>query len=431
MSTVRLWDSWRRCRLVPSRSRRMALRLSLAAALLGTFVTSLAAESPGPALVVNGSITVGTLYASSGQFAGASMAEFAGLQAWVRIENSRGGVLVGSLRKRIPLKLLAYDDHSSVTQASVLYRKLLSNNTVRLLVSDFGTVLTAPAVTVAKEHQILLFDQTGTASEFFGGSNPYIVLCDLTASQVWPIPLAHFLIAAKLRRTAVVYDLNGFDATQDQTIVSTLTKAGDAPIANVSVPTTTTAYGPTIERLAALKPDAIVELGYQLNDQAFLPAIRLSPIHPRVVFTANPGQLGNELLAADGPAALNGTYTYALPPTVAYQPVNAGMLEGQFESIFESNGHVSINFLNLAGYNTGVIIQSALASATSTSELGIREALNSDSGNLHTLLGTWRINSAGAQVAILPPVARISGSTATHLSAHVVYPLPVQTAGSF
>ncbi len=358
------------------------------------------------------------------------MAEFAGLRAWVRIEDARGGVWVGSLHKRIPVKLLAYDDHSSVSQASALYLKLLSDKAVRLLVSDFGTVLTAPAVPVAKEHRILLFDQTGTASEFFGGSDPYIVLCDLTASQVWPIPLAHFLIAENFRRSAVVYDLNGFDATQDQTIVSTLTKAGNAPIANVSVPTTTTDYASALDSLATLRPDAVIELGYQLNDQAFLTAIRHSALHAKVVFTANPGQLGNVLLAADGPAALNGTYTYALPPTVSYRNVNAGMLEGQFESIFESNGHTSINFLNLAGYNTGVIIQSALTNATSTSELGIREALNSESGNLKTLLGTWRINSAGAQVAILPPVAMISGSTAKHLSAHVVYPLPAHSSQS-
>lgn len=404
------------------RARKTLSRCLLGGTLTATLLTSIILASSGPSLVADGSITLGTLYASSGQFSGASLAELDGLRAWARIENAQGGLFVGRLDRRFHVNILAYDDHSSVSRASTLYRKLLADKKVRILVSDFGTVLTAPAVAVAREHRILLFDQTGTASEFFDGSNPYIVLCDLTASQVWPIPLAHFLISRHLTRTAVIYDLNGFDATQDQTIVSTLTKAGNAPIANVSVPTRVQSYTATIDTLKALRPNAIVELGYQLNDQAFLAAMQHSTMRPSVVFTANPGQLGNELLAADGPGALNNTYTYALPPTVVYHHVNAGMNEGQFESIFESNGHKSINFLNLAGYNTGVIIQSALKRATSTSELGIREALNTESGRLHTLLGTWRINSVGAQVAILPPVAQIGGSTKTHFSAHVVYP---------
>ena len=88
-------------------------------------------------------IKFGTLYASSGPFAGISMPVHYGLKLWVDQKNAEGGVFVKAFNKKIPIKLVAYDDQSNTATAATLYNQLITQDKVDILVSDSGSVLTS------------------------------------------------------------------------------------------------------------------------------------------------------------------------------------------------------------------------------------------------------------------------------------------------
>src|ERR1700724_1337881 len=117
-------------------------------------------------------IKIGTLYASSGRFASISMPVHSALKLWVEQKNADGGVYVKAFDKKLPVKLIAYDDQSNTATASTLYNQLITQGKVDLLVADSGSVLTAPAVAIARDHKMFLFDQTGTGARFFSKDNP-------------------------------------------------------------------------------------------------------------------------------------------------------------------------------------------------------------------------------------------------------------------
>src|ERR1700693_1656335 len=116
-----------------------------------------AAEAPAE-------IKIGTLYASSGRYASISMPVFSALKLWADLKNAEGGAYVKAFDKKIPIKLVAYDDQSNTATASTLYNQLVTQDKVDLLVADSGSVLTAPAVAIARDHKMFLFDQTGTGA---------------------------------------------------------------------------------------------------------------------------------------------------------------------------------------------------------------------------------------------------------------------------
>ncbi|WP_366525864.1 ABC transporter substrate-binding protein, partial [Ferrimicrobium sp.] len=93
-------------------------------------------------------ITIGTTYAGSGTYATSSIPELDGLKFWMTQENKKGGVYVGAYKKRIPVKLVDYNDLSSASTAATLYNQLITQDKVNILVADFGSVLTAPAVSL-------------------------------------------------------------------------------------------------------------------------------------------------------------------------------------------------------------------------------------------------------------------------------------------
>ncbi len=74
---------------------------------------------------------------------------------------------VKAFDKKIPLRLIAYDDQSNTATAATLYNQLITQDKVDLLVADSGSVLTSVAVPIARDHKMLLIDQTGTGAAFF------------------------------------------------------------------------------------------------------------------------------------------------------------------------------------------------------------------------------------------------------------------------
>jgi branched-chain amino acid transport system substrate-binding protein len=369
-------------------------------------------------------VTIGTLYAGSGAFESSSLPELEGLKFWIHEVNKRGGVYVRAYGGLATVNLVALDDKSSPSLARLLYEELITRYHVNLLVSDFGSVLTQPAIAMAQQHQMVLFDQSGTGSGFFLANDPFLVLCDLPTSQVWPLPLGKFLLRQMVKRVAIIYASNPFDSAQDQTVSTVLTKAGLPPVANISVPTSTTNYARYLRQIEPLKPKAVLEFGYFNNDVAFLNQIYHTPLDEALRFTAFPGQLLSDFIGRVPPQALAGTFTYNFPPSLRYRTTNSGLDTQRFDEIFMAWSKHPPNFLDVAGYNTGLIIQASLQHATDDTQLGIRAALNSISGHLNTLEGTFEIDSSGAQLGESLPIAKIlyRHRTENFMSLKTVYP---------
>jgi len=318
-----------------------------------------------------------------------------------------GGVFVKAFNKKIPVKIIAYDDQSSTSTATTLYNQLITQDKVDVLVADFGSVLTSVAVPLAAEHHMLLIDPTGSGANFFTKETKYLADVSIPSSTVWPVPLGHFLLEQKIKRVAVIYGSNDFDASQADTLKSVLEKGGVTPVYFHPVPTTESNYTVLLHTIAAHRPDAVIELGYPPNDIAFLRQLASSGLHFNMTFTIFPGQLLTLLTKNVGAKALAYTYTYPTPPLVVYDKVTDGMNTGDFVKAFTEATKGAPNFLDAAGYNTGIIVQKMLGHATKFTQEDFDKALLGMSSNTTTLLGEFRLTSHGAQLGELLPVAQL------------------------
>ncbi len=396
----------------------------IASFLLVLFIPALALGTPAKA---PGAIRIGALYASSGPFASSSLPQYHGLQFWVNQVNKSGGVLVKAYGKRIPIKLIAYDNQSKTSLAGTLYSQLLTRDKVNMLVADFGSVLTSVAVPLARVHRTLLFDVTGTSARFFTPGNPYIVLTSLPTSGIWPTTLANFLIHRKIRRIALLYSTNDFDDSQAKTLRRKLKAAGITPVYDHGVPSNTSSYAVLIHGIAARRAEAVIELGYPNNDIAFLQDLKASGVHFNLVFTVFPGQLLSLMKKNVGDKVLTWTYTYPTPPLLKHRRINYGPTLADFISSYTRDTRREVNFLTIAGYNAGLIIQKTLETSASLKPLAMRRAIGKFSGRIKTLNGLFKVNTEGAQIGETLPVGqlqRVNGK----LRMEVVYPLKVKTA---
>ncbi len=392
-----------------SRRSRRWLRSTVAVVAVGALAAACGSSAKKGSTSTGSSqstLTVGTLYAGSGDYSASSLPEYEGLQFWVNQVNGQGGVTIAG--KKYHVKLVAYNDQSDPTTAATLYNQLLTQNKVDVFVADFGSVLTAPAITIAKEHHQVLFDPTGSGAVFFSnGANPYVLLTSLPTSAVWPNVAVDFLLSEHVTKVAIIYGTNDFDGSQAATIKKGLEAKGVTPLYYQGVDSKTSDYGTIIQTVKDKSPQAVIELGYENNDIAFLNDLRSAGVHFPFVLTPFPAQLP-DLFAKDvGTAGLAYTFAYGVPPVLQINNVNYGMGFTAFSKAFSAaHGGATLNFLDVAGYNAGLVIQDSLAHAKSTKQLDIRAGAAALSGKLRTLMGSFVIDDTGEQLGELLPVAQ-------------------------
>jgi branched-chain amino acid transport system substrate-binding protein len=386
-------------------------------------VPAFAADAPAE-------IKIGTLYASSGRYASISMPVFTGLKIWADQKNAEGGVYVKAFDKKIPVKLVAYDDQSNTATASTLYNQLITQDKVDLLVADSGSVLTAPAVAIARDHKMFLFDQTGTGASFFSKDNPYIALMADPVSTVWPKPVADFIIhdgpALGIKKVAILYSTNEFTGTQANAFRKFIKDSG-APIEIVydqGIPTETTNYTVIINNINNTNPDAVIHLGYAPNDIAFLRNLQDVGIKFKMLFCIYPG-IETELLEKNvGEKGLEHVFTY-VPSSELDYPVEFGMNLKQYRAAWDkvnTDGKVEFGFNAVAGYTTGLVLEKTLSVATSLDQMELRNAVFSLSGKLKTLDGTFALDETGGQIGELTPLGQLALDDQGHLKFVSIYP---------
>jgi branched-chain amino acid transport system substrate-binding protein len=401
------------------------IRLSIFAALLASATIPAVHAADAPA-----EIKLGTLYASSGRYASISMAVHYGLKLWIDQKNAEGGVYVKAFDKKIPLKLVAYDDQSNTATAATLYNQLITQDKVDILIADSGSVLTSVAVPIARDHKMLLIDQTGTGAAFFTADNPYIALMADPVSSIWPKPLADFLThdgpGLGIKRIAMLYATNDFTGTQANSIRKFISEAnsGVELVFDQGVPTETSNYTVLLNNIRASNPDAVLHLGYASNDIAFLRNVQDNGIKFKFLFSIYPG-IETELLEKNlGGKALNYVFTYVTSMDLAYK-AEFGMSLKEYSDAWHkkyADSHVEFGFNSIAGYTTGLVLEKALGITTSLDQLELRKAIFSLSGNLKTLDGTFELDANGGQIGELTPIGQFVADEADKPKLVTVWP---------
>jgi len=376
-------------------------------------------------------ITIGELYASSGPYASISMPVYNAFKMWVDETNAKGGVQMQAFgNKRIPIKLIAYDDQSSTATAATLYNQLITQDHVDLLIADSGSVLTSVGVPIAREHKQFLFDVSGTGAAFFSDDNPYIALMADPVSTIWPHYISDYLndegYKEGIRTVAILYSTNDFTGTQAAALKGFFERDKKVKVVYYQgVPTNTSNYTVLINNIAAQNPDAVLELGYVGNDIAFLRNLQDSGNQFRFVFTIYGGTEKEEIEKNVGVSAVANTFSYVPASNYEYKP-EIGMTQTEFRAAWEkkypSGSGVAFGANAIYGYMTGLVIQRTLETTKSLDQMAIHDAVFALSGKLKTLDGTFELRKDGAQIGEVTPLGQLQPAGKDDLKLVAVYP---------
>jgi branched-chain amino acid transport system substrate-binding protein len=228
-------------------------RFFAAAALVTGIFSAGAARAAEP-------ITIGFGMALTGGLAAAGKTALLAMQIWQKDVNAKGGLLGR------PVNLVYYDDQSSPPTVPGIYTKLLDVDKVDIIVSGYGTNMTAPAMPVAIQHDRLFLGLFALAvnSEFHYPKYFSMLPTGPDPKRAFSEPFFKVVMAKepKPKTLAIVaadaeYPKNASEGARD--IAKSL---GLQIVYDKSYPPSTADYSPIVHAVQATNPEAVFVASY-------------------------------------------------------------------------------------------------------------------------------------------------------------------------
>lgn len=357
-------------------SRRHALLFS-AAVFLCLLVAgqSLAAERPV--------IKVGATASMTGAYEVPGTSQLQGLRMWADDLNARGALLGHRV------ELVTYDDKSDPGTSAALYRKLIEEDGVQLLVGPYGSDITMAASEVANQHGMPMVAAGAAAKSIWMRGNKNIFQIDTPASKYMNLPL--LLADGKgLTRVALVYADSDFPREVADGVRETVSAYGMELIFDEAYPESSTDFGAIAERLAAASPEVLLGGTYLQDSIALVKAARAANVSPKI-FAMTVGPAFREFGDALGPDA------DGIMGTVAW--MRSGNLPMAYDFSYRYKQRYGSNAAaqSAYGYAAGQVLEAAVRLAGSVEPDAVREQLSTM--KFRSLLGHYRVDDTGIQVA--------------------------------
>jgi len=216
-------------------------------------------------------ITIGFGMALTGGLAAAGKTALLAMQIWQDDVNAKGRLLGR------PVKLVYYDDQSSPPTVPGIYTKLLDVDKVDLIVSGYGTNMTAPAMPVAIEHNRLFLGLFALAvnSEFHYPRYFSMLPTGPDPKHAFSEPFFKVAMAGdpKPKTLAIVaadaeYPKNASEGARD-----TAKSMGLKVVYDKSYPPSTSDFTPIVHAIQATRPEIVFVASYPPDSAGMVRAV--------------------------------------------------------------------------------------------------------------------------------------------------------------
>jgi branched-chain amino acid transport system substrate-binding protein len=346
------------------------------AAVLGLLVAdlSLAAERPV--------IRIGATASLTGAYEVPGTSQLQGLQMWAADLNTRGALLGHHV------ELIAYDDESDPATSAALYRKLIEEDGVQLLIGPYGSDITLAASEIADQHGMPMVAAGAAARNIWMRGNENIFQIDTPAGQYMDLPLA-LARQEGLTRVALVYADSAFPREVAAGAREAVSAFGMELVVDQSFPEGSTDFGAIAGRLAAAAPEVLLGGTYLEDSIALVRAAKAAKVSPKI-FAMTVGPAFREFGEALGPDA------EGIMGTVAW--MRSGNLPMAYDFSYRYKQRFGSNAAaqSAYGYAAGQVLEAAVRLAGSLEPAAVREQLRTM--KFRSLLGHYRVDDAGIQV---------------------------------
>ena len=239
------------------------------------------------------SIKIGYAISLTGPGAlGAEVTQLADYRLWVKEVNAAGGIMLSSVGKRVPVKVIEYDDHSNVDDLVKAEERLMTQDKVDFILPPWGTefnLAVAPLLYRAGYPDLVVTSTSDRAPELAKRwPNSFWFLGTATgASKALIQTLANLHAEGKVGgKLAMVNVADEFGIGLARAARRLLRKSGFKLVYDRSYPVDLRDMRPMMSEVKQLNPDVFVAFSYPPDTMAITEQARALSFNPKLFYTA-------------------------------------------------------------------------------------------------------------------------------------------------
>ncbi len=376
----------------------------LAALLTAFFLAFAAAASAAPPpIVIGGTVSL------SGKFAETSHAIHESCRLWERQVNQEGGLLDR------PVRLLLLDDKSDADEVGRLYRRLIDEDKVDLLVSPYSTTLTLAALAVSEPRGRLMIGLGASGDEIWSRGHKWIFGVYSSAERYF-LGFMDMIARRNLREVALIHADSEFPRDAARGARSWIARFGLRLVQDDSFRDGPAELPELARRARAAGAKALVLAAYTDSCYQLLAELKAQDWRPRALaMTVGPAQADFAERAGDLAEGVFGPSQWEPNLRIPFPGMAKFIAEFQEQSRRLPSYHAASAYAGLT------IAAKAISQTGGLDQGKLRDfiwALDTV-----TIMGRFKLDPTGRQVGHSPFIIQWQGMTK-----EIVYPPRMQTA---
>ncbi len=239
-------------------SSLMCMRFWLVAVLVAM------GSGAGTALAQGGAkneIVIGYSVSLTGRFSTEGSDTHRAYQMWAEDVNRNGGIAVKDVGRKLPVKLVHYDDSSDTNNSIRNYERLITRDQVDLLFSPWGSGINFAVSALVEKYKIPIVLSSAAADAIFNRGFKYIFETTQLASNMYN-SLVDYLASVKgeIKTVAIAHENFLFTQSLRSALLPKLERAGIKVIADEQYPLGAQDFTSLLTKVKAAKPDAFFVL---------------------------------------------------------------------------------------------------------------------------------------------------------------------------
>jgi branched-chain amino acid transport system substrate-binding protein len=341
-------------------------------------------------------IRIGASLSQTGAYAALGQNQQRGYQLCVKHTNEKGGVLG---RK---LELVVYDDWSDPATAVRLYEKLVTQDTVDLLLGPYGSPITDAVADVAEKYKQPLVTHAATTSIFRKGRKFVFML--FPPAEIYLEGLFDIAVKRGLKTVAVLHEDTLFAKAVADGAAELAKKRGLEVVGVHGYPKGNVDFSTILGKVRGVNPDVLAAATYFDDAVAITRQLKQSNVNPRMYAVTVGGDLPKfyEILGKDaefvyGPSLWDPELVTlragGLVPIARQYPGAREFVESHRKEFPRAD----LSYQTAAGYAICQILVEAVKRSGAVDGARIREAILKM--DLNTVFGPFKVDQDGFQIA--------------------------------
>ena len=310
-----------------------------------------------------------------------------GYQLWAEEVNNNGGILVKDLGKKLPVRLLVYDDNSDTNNAIKNYEKLITGDKVDLVFSTWGSAPNFAITPTTEKYKYPVIASSGAADNIFTRGFKYVFQTAPLTSHLLNVLVDYLSSNKEIKTAAIAYENFLFTQSLHDSIKPKLEAAGIKVVVDEQYPLGNQDFKAILAKVSSAKPDAFILLNIMPTSVYATKQLAESGYAPKVYFTNIGPMFLDEFVKPLGKAAENTLEAGHWDENLPFK--GAKEFAQDFDKKYSRHWSTDAAYAYIAGQ----ILQQAIEKAGTLDREKINQVLHSE--KFDTILGPYKYDQNG------------------------------------